>query len=63
MTKQEQIEEMTKIMCKECVEATAMTCRFTKEEVPCDFAKCFAEALYNAGYRKADDIRYDDYRE
>ena len=46
------IEEMAKIMCGGCIENELMTCSFTHEEIPCDFSKNFAEALYNAGYRK-----------
>ena len=52
MDKQKQIDEMAKIMCGGCIENELMTCSFTHEEIPCDFAKNFAEALYNAGYRK-----------
>lgn len=49
------IEEMAKIMCGGCIENELMTCSFTHEEIPCDFAKNFAEALYNEGYRKESD--------
>lgn len=60
MTKQEQIEEMTKLI-------------NSKEIYPCEddvhCENCFcsdkdtAEKLYNAGYRKADDVRKETARE
>ena len=46
------IEEMAKVMCGGCIDNETMTCSFKPEEIPCDFAKNFAEALTNAGYRK-----------
>lgn len=52
MEKKKQIEEMAKIMCGGCIENETMTCSFTPQEIPCDFAKNFAEALYKAVYRK-----------
>ena len=46
------IEEMAKEMCGGCIENELMTCSFSREEIPCEFAKSFAESLFNAGYRK-----------
>ena len=51
----EKIEEMAKIMCGACIENECMTCSFTREEIPCDFSKNFAEALSKKGYRKESD--------
>lgn len=58
-TKQEQIEEMAQAMCGYCKDGRCLL----KSNAPCDKFKsqdCVykenAEALYNAGYRKADDV-------
>lgn len=52
MTKQEQIKEMAKIACATC-EPKACCPLLTK---PCSAALEYAEALYNADYRKADKV-------
>lgn len=54
MTKQEQIEEMAKTACVAC--APKACCPLLANFRPCDAALEYAEAIYNAGYRKADDV-------
>ena len=55
MTKQEQIEEIAKIICRRC---KGNICLFDNNSCDCNcsWAKD-AEKIYNAGYRKVDEIR------
>lgn len=60
MTKQEQIEEMGQIICGHCENGICLI----------DKTSCFglceelkAEELYNAGYRKADEVRNETAKE
>ena len=55
MQKQEQIEEMAKTACVAC--APKAFCLITVEFRPCKAALEYAEAIYDAGYRKADGVR------
>ena len=54
MTKQEQIEEMAKTACVTC--SPKACCPLLANARPCDAALEYAEAIYNADYRKADDV-------
>lgn len=54
MTKQEQIEEMAKTACVAC--SPKACCPLLPNARPCDAALEYAEAIYNADYRKADDV-------
>lgn len=54
MTKQEQIEEMAKTACVAC--SPKACCPLLANARPCDAALEYAEAIYNADYRKADDV-------
>lgn len=59
MTKQEQIEEMANIPHK-CIKSSCEEC--IKNDRKCaDYTR--AEAIYNAGYRKADEVRKETARE
>lgn len=56
MTDQKQIEEIAKLICrmpKKCDDCWQYECQ----------AKYFAKILYNAGYRKADDVRKETAKE
>ena len=55
MTKREQIEEMAKTACVAC--APKACCPLLANARPCDAALEYAEAIYNAGYRKVDEVR------
>lgn len=55
MTKQKQIEEITKTACIAC--APHACCPLTAEFRPCGAALEYAKAVYDAGYRNADDVR------
>ena len=55
MTKQEQIEEMAKTACVAC--SPKACCPLLADARPCDAALEYAEAIYNAGYRKIDDLK------
>lgn len=56
MTKQEQqTEEIAKIACVAC--APKAVCPILPDFRPCEAAKEYAKAVYNAGYRKADEVR------
>lgn len=61
MTKQEQIEKMAKIDCTAC--APHACCPLTANLRPCVAAVEYAEALYNAGYREADEVRNETAKE
>ena len=55
MTKQEQIEEIKQVLIKTC-----KRCRTFEEDY---MQSKYAEALYNAGYRKVDDVRKETAKE
>ena len=61
MTKQEQIEKMAKIDCAAC--APHACCPLTANFRPCNAALEYAEVLYNAGYREADEVRKETAKE
>lgn len=65
MTKEDQIEEMAHAM-KGCISYDCAECRKT-HAYNGDLFNCFAEdyanRLYNAGYRKADEVRKETARE
>lgn len=53
-TEQEQIEEMAKIACDTC--APKPCCMHLANARPCNPAFEYAEAIYNAGYRKVENV-------
>ena len=55
MTKQEQIEDMAKAACAACGR-DGYHCPLLAEYRPCDESLKYAEAVYNAGYRKAEGV-------
>lgn len=61
MTEQEQIKEMAKTACAAC--APHNCCPILDKFRPCDAALEYAEAIYNAGYRKANDVRKETAKE
>ena len=61
MTKQEQIEEITKTACVAC--APHACCPLTANFRPCGAAIEYAKAVYDAGYRKADVVRKETAKE
>ena len=62
MTKQEQqIEEIAKIACVAC--APHAVCPILPDFRPCEAAKEYAKAVYDAGYRKADGVRKETAKE
>ena len=61
MTKQEQIEEISKTACVAC--APKACCPLLANARPCDAALEYAEAIYNAGYRKVDKVRKETAKE
>lgn len=61
MTEQEQIKEMAKTACAAC--APKACCPILDKFRPCDAALEYAEAIYNAGYRKVDDVRKETAKE
>ena len=60
MTKQEQIEEITKTACVACA---PHVCTLTADLRPCRAASEYAKAVYDAGYRKADGVRKETAKE
>ena len=54
MTKQEQIEEMSKVACVAC--APNAFCPLHPDSRPCGPAVDYAKAVYDAGYRKVDGV-------
>ena len=56
MTKQEQIEDMAKAACAACGR-DGYHCPLLAKYRPCDASLKYAEAVYNAGYRKAEGVR------
>ena len=61
MTKQEQIEEISKTACVAC--APHNCCPLPANFRPCEAALEYAKAVYDAGYRKVDDVRKETARE
>ena len=61
MTKQEQIEEMSKTACVAC--APNAFCPVNAEFRPCGPAVEYAKAVYDAGYRKVDGVRKETAKE
>ena len=61
MTKQEQIEEISKAACAAC--APNAFCPITADFRPCGPAVEYAKAAYDAGYRKADEVRKETAKE
>lgn len=61
MTKQEQIEEMAKTACVAC--SPKACCPLLANARPCEAALEYAKAVYDGGYRKADDVRKETARE
>ena len=61
MTKQEQIEEISKTACVAC--APHNCCPLTANFRPCSAALEYAKAVYDAGYRKADSVRKETAKE
>ncbi len=61
MTKQEQIEEMAKTACVAC--APQAVCPILPDFRPCEAAKEYAKAVYDAGYRKVDTVRKETAKE
>ena len=61
MTKQEQVAEMAKTACAAC--APKACCPILDKFRPCDAALEYAEAIYNAGYRKVDEVRKETAKE
>lgn len=53
-TKQEQIEKIAKVACAAC--APHNCCPLTANFRPCDAALEYAEAVYDAGYRKVENV-------
>ena len=51
MNKQKQIEELKKILCTPCAELVE------EHDKTKNLPAIYAETLYNAGYRKADEVR------
>ena len=51
----EQIKKMAKVLCEDCAKDTS-PCWIAKAAGMCDAVLEQAEALYNAGYRKASDV-------
>lgn len=62
MTKQEQIEDMAKAACAACGRG-GYHCPLLAKYRPCDASLKYAEAVYNAGYRKADVVRNETAKE
>lgn len=61
MTKQEQqIEEIAKIACVACA---SYVCPILADFRPCEAAKGYAKVVYDAGYRKADEVRKETAKE
>ena len=62
MTKQEQIEDMAKAACAACGR-DGYHCPLLAKYRPCDESLKYAEAVYNAGYRKAEGVRKETAKE
>ena len=61
MTKQEQIDEMAKTACVAC--SPKACCPLLPNARPCNAALEYAKAVYDAGYRKADEVRKETAKE
>ena len=61
MTKQEQIEEISKTACVAC--APHNCCPVPANFRPCEAALEYAKAVYDGGYRKADGVRKETAKE
>lgn len=61
MTKQEQIEEISKTACVAC--APHNCCPLPANFRPCEAALEYAKAVYDGGYRKADGVRKETAKE
>lgn len=61
MTKQEQIEDMSKVACVAC--APHNCCPLLANHRPCEAALEYAKAVYDAGYRKVDGVRKETAKE
>ena len=61
MTKQEQIEEISKTACVAC--APHNCCPLPANIRPCEAALEYAKAVYDGGYRKADGVRKETAKE
>ena len=55
MSRNKQIEEMAKVLCEDCAKDVA-PCVLNRTGRRCDAVMEQAEALYNAGYRKASEV-------
>ena len=60
-TKQEQIEEISKIACVACLPHNC--CPLPANFRPCEAALEYAKAVYDGGYRKADGVRKETAKE
>ena len=61
MTKQAQIEDMSKVACVAC--APHNCCPLLANHRPCEAALEYAKAVYDAGYRKVDGVRKETAKE
>lgn len=61
MIKQEQVAEMAKIACAAC--APKACCPLLANLRPCEAALEYAKAVYDGGYRKADEVRKETAKE
>jgi hypothetical protein len=55
MMEDKHIEEMAKVLCEDCAR-DPLPCDLTKAGIMCDSVIEQADALYNAGYRKASEV-------
>ena len=62
MIKQEQIEDMAKAACAACGR-DGYHCPILAKYRPCDASLKYAEAVYDAGYRKTDSVRKETAKE
>ena len=62
MIKQEQIEDMAKAACAACGRG-GYHCPILPKYRPCDASLKYAEAVYDAGYRKTDSVRKETAKE
>ena len=62
MTKQEQIEDMAKAECAACGR-DGYHCTLLAKYRPCDASLKYAEAVFDAGYRKSDGVRKETAKE
>ena len=62
MIKQEQIEDMAKAACTVCG-GDGYHCPIIPKYRPCDASLKYAEAVYDAGYRKTDSVRKETAKE